>query len=387
MTRARNRFPLPYLSEDVDRHGNARLYVRIKHRGKVRMTAAIDAPEFWDAYHKAVTALQAGEAPGKGARHKAAIPGSLRAIAQRYWQSAAFRALDPRTQRIRRAIIDRICAGHGGADGDKPARLLESRHIIAWRDRLAATPESANALIKALRQLYAFAVEAHLAERNPARDVAYLRSGSTGFHSWTDAEIAAFESCHPIGTRARLALALLLETGQRRGDVVALGPQHVKEGWLTLTQAKGRKRHPVTLSIPVTAQLAHIIAATPSGHLTFLVTEFGRPFTAAGFGNRFRKWCDEAGLPARCSAHGLRKAAAARLAEAGATERQIMAITGHRTSKEVTRYTAAASQKRLAAQAMCLLESGPKAEPGVPLLPGKSPGGTLSRPKSLKNKG
>ena len=83
------------------------------------------------------------------------------------------------------------------------------------------------------------------------------------------------------------------------------------------------------------------------------MTSFGRPFKSAGFGNKFRTWCDEAGLP-HCSAHGLRKAAATRLAEAGATEQQIMSITGHRTSQEVTRYTRAARQKVLAEQAFAL---------------------------------
>jgi integrase len=87
------------------------------------------------------------------------------------------------------------------------------------------------------------------------------------------------------------------------------------------------------------------------------VTEFGRPFTAAGFGNRFRKWCDEAELP-HCSAHGLRKAGAARLAELGATDREIMAINGHQTAKEVDRYTKGSRQRELAARAMKKWEQG-----------------------------
>ncbi|WP_223843372.1 tyrosine-type recombinase/integrase [Sinorhizobium fredii] len=84
------------------------------------------------------------------------------------------------------------------------------------------------------------------------------------------------------------------------------------------------------------------------------MTEFNRPFTANGVGNWFRKRCNEAGLP-HCSSHGLRKAAASRLADRGATEHQIMSITGHTTSKEVTRYTKAANQKRLAKSAVGLM--------------------------------
>jgi integrase len=123
-------------------------------------------------------------------------------------------------------------------------------------------------------------------------------------------------------------------------------------GWLKFTQAKNAKHKPISLEIPILAELQRIIdATTPLGKDTYLVTAFGRPFSVKGFGNRFRKWCDEAGLP-HCSAHGLRKAGSARLAELGASDREIMAITGHQTAKEVDRYTKGARQRKLAASAM-----------------------------------
>src|SRR5207247_11179099 len=61
--------------------------------------------------------------------------------------------------------------------------------------------------------------------------------------------------------------------------------------------------------------------------------------------------CNEAGLP-HCSAHGLRKAAARVLAEAGCTAHEIGAITGHSSLAELVRYTKAADQRRLAEAAM-----------------------------------
>ena len=97
-----------------------------------------------------------------------------------------------------------------------------------------------------------------------------------------------------------------------------------------------------------------IIAATPSPHRTFLVTEYGNPYTPNGFGNAFKDWCRQANLP-HCTAHGLRKATAARLAERGATAHEIMAITGHRTLEEVERYTKAVRQAKLADSAMAKL--------------------------------
>jgi integrase/recombinase XerD len=124
-------------------------------------------------------------------------------------------------------------------------------------------------------------------------------------------------------------MALMLYTACRRGDVTSLGPQHIQDGRLNYRQTKNAKRRPNDLSIPVHEDLRRIIDETPRKHMTFLVTEFGKPFSVAGFGNWFREKCDEAGLK-HCSAHGLRKAAAAYLAECGATTLQIMAITGHR---------------------------------------------------------
>jgi integrase len=179
-----------------------------------------------------------------------------------------------------------------------------------------------------------------------------LDTKSDGFHSWTDVEIAQFEAKHPVGSRARLAHALLLYTGQRRSDVVRMGRQHIRDGLLTVRQQKTGAE----LTIPVNAVLQAILAETPQDNLTFLITQFGKPFAAAGFGNWFREQCDSAGLP-HCSAHGLRKAAARRLAEAGCTEHEIAAITGHASLREVARYTKAADQKRLAVRAMDKVKS------------------------------
>jgi integrase len=125
----------------------------------------------------------------------------------------------------------------------------------------------------------------------------------------------------------------------------------MRAGRLRYTQAKNEHRKPVEMDIPVHPDLAAAIEATPSNNLTFLVTEYGKPFSVAGFGNRFREWCDQAGLP-HCSAHGLRKATAARLAERGASPHEIMAITGHQTLQEVERYTRAAQRAGLADSAM-----------------------------------
>jgi hypothetical protein len=141
---------------------------------------------------------------------------------------------------------------------------------------------------------------------------------------------------------------LLLYTTQRRGDVVKMGRQHVKDGVLTVKQQKTG----VPLAIPVHPELRTVLDATPGEHLTFLVTTTGKPYGPNHFSESFREWCDAAGLPKRCSAHGLRKAPCRRFAEAGCSANEIMAHSGHGTMKELVRYTKGADQARLARNAM-----------------------------------
>jgi len=135
-----------------------------------------------------------------------------------------------------------------------------------------------------------------------------------------------------------------------------MGPQHIRGGALQWTRKKTESTTALDLEIPVHPELQRIIDATPSGHLTFLATEFGRPFAVAGFGNWFRDQCDMANLR-HCTFHGLRKAASVRLAEAGCTPHEIAAITGHASLKEIVRYTATVDRKRLAASAMAKVKS------------------------------
>jgi len=340
---------LKYVVEDVDRHGNVRIYFRRLGFSKFRLRGLPGSEEFQAAYAVALARTEAG---AKSCKLTEAERGSLAWLCLNYYQSADFRRLDARTQHVRRLILDNLCKS---AAGPLPYNKLTPLSILKWRDAKADRPEAANSLIKALRQLYTFAIEYRHATKNPAKDVKYLKGASDGYHSWSKEEITRFEACHPVGSKARLALALLLYTGQRRSDIVLFGRQHLRDEWLHFTQQKNRAHKPITLAVPVLPELQSIIDATPSGTLTFLVTEFGQPFTANGFGNRFRKWCDEAGLPPHCSAHGLRKAAATRLAEAGASENEIRAVTGHQTSREVIRYTKAASQKVLAKSGMAKL--------------------------------
>jgi integrase len=276
------------------------------------------------------------------------IPGSFDAACVSYYRSPDFRGLKASTQRVRRNVIERFRNEHGA----KPISRLGRAHIKDIIGAKASTPEAANNLLKVLRVLLSHAVEIGMIASNPAIGVKRYRSHGDGIHTWTEAEVAQFETSHPIGGKARLALELLLGTGQRRSDVVRMGWQHKRGDEIAVRQQKTDE----PLLIPMDQSLVQALAAVPKTNLTFLVTERGAPFTAAGFGNWFRDRCNEAGLP-QCSAHGLRKLAATRMANAGCSTDQIKAVTGHKSLSEVARYTKAADQRRLARQAKDILRA------------------------------
>lgn len=341
--------------EDTDRHGNIRIYFRTKGRPKVRLRGTPWTPEFMAAYEDAM-----GASPP--ARKHGITVGTWRWLCVKYFSECAeFKRLDKQTQHVRRLILEGtydepIAPGSQKCFRDFPLSRMTPEAIEVLRDRKMHAPESANSRIKAIRQVFKFGLKKHYVTSNPARDVEKFKTGSTGWHTWTVDEVSQFEGRHPIGTKARLALALLLFTGQRRSDAIRFGRQHVQQGKLTFTQHKGRNRKPHRLTLPILPTLQKIIDASPCGDLTFLVNDFGRPFTDAGFGNKMREWCDQAGLR-HCTAHGLRKAGATIAAENGATARQLMAIFGWYSIDQAELYTRAADQKRLAGSAMHLLAS------------------------------
>jgi integrase len=224
---------------------------------------------------------------------------------------------------------ERIAPGAKETFADFPISRMSTKAVRVLRDRKRDFPEAGNVRVKAIRRLFRWALDDEVpgVKSNPARDVSYLRGRPGGFYSWTIDEVERYEKRHPIGSTARLALALLLYTGQRRSDIVLFGRQHVRGGWLHFTQQKNRNRRPITLELPILPVLQRIIDASATGDLTFLVNEYGQPFTANGFGNRMREWCDEADLP-HCTSHGLRKTGAAIAAENGATAHELVAIFG-----------------------------------------------------------
>lgn len=327
-----------YVSAYRDRHGVLRW--RYRKAGKPQsQTRELFGSEAWWIWYSAADAAKPLEI---GAART--LPGSLSAVAVAYYASADFKRLAPVTQRTYRNIIDRFRDTAGGL----PVNRITGSHVRTWRDNRADRPAAANTFLKVLRALMRFAVERGMVTADPTLGVQPVRNKTEGHHTWTEAEIKTFETNWGLGTRERLALDLLLYTAQRSGDVRQMGPQHVVDGHVVVRQEKTGQ----PLQIPLHPALEASMAAYSSGQLVFLATQHGEPYTARGFGNWFTDAAKAAGLPSGRTAHGLRKAAARRLAEAGCTTHQIAAITGHQTLKEVERYTRAAAQKTLAASAM-----------------------------------
>jgi integrase len=310
--------------------------VRFRRSGfSTYLTGTPWSEDFMRAYALALDGVKA-ERPEIGVERTRS--GTVNALIVSYYK-LVFPTLKPSTQLMRRYVLESFRREHG----DKPLRLLKREHVAAMIAAKADTPHAANTLLKVLHMLFEHAVAINMLDANPAANVAKFRTESDGFHTWTEDEVARFEAHHPVGSKARLALALLL-LGQRRGDTVRMGWQHIEDDAIAVQQEKTGAR--LLIPLHLSPSLREALASVSKTSLTFLVTPSGAPYAPPGFTHWFRKQCNAAGLP-QCSAHGLRKLVATRLANAGCSEEEIKAITGHKSPSEVARYTKARDQKRL----------------------------------------
>jgi integrase len=295
------------------------------------------------------------------------VAGTVNALVAAYLDpgsSSPFKTGAPETQRTRRNILENFREAHGNkplyrvdASGQK-RMLLTREHMQRIVNEKSGTPFAQRNFLNTVRAMFRWAMSEGRIPDDPTLGVVRQKVSSTGYKTWSEDHIARLEATYPIGTKERLAFALVLYTGLRRSDVVKVGRSNIQNGVLIIDQSKTEGGEEAHLEIPLHPKLRKIIDATPMvGVKTFLVTHFGKPYTAPGFGNWFREVCNKA----ECfdiSAHGGRKATARRLAEIGCSAHQIAAITGHASLSEVQRYTKAADRKRMAREAMKKLTKG-----------------------------
>jgi integrase len=356
-------FKLQFVTKDRDRHGNVRLYFRRPGKPKIRLHGLPGSEEFMTAYR---AALADGDPSGAKAEK------SFEWLCKRYYKSAQFKTLEEYTQRRKRTVLDEICditvAGKQRL-GLAPYAALKRAHVRSLRDMKADTPEAANFRVKQISALFAWAIRSELANINPAEKVEKLGGGSEGYDTWTEADVEAFETFWPVGSRPRLAMAIMLYLGVRRSDAVLIGKGHESGDGLSVTfaQFKGRKKGAMVLTLPVLPPFRAILDASEIGSDTWLKNAFGKSYSSAGFGNKFKSWCVKAGL-GRCNCHGLRKIGAVRAAEAGASEHELMAMFGWENADMARVYTRKAAQKKLAASGAAKLSLGEIVVPrAVPL--------------------
>jgi integrase len=365
----------------IDRHGVRRFRFRKGHGFSRELGTEYGSPEFVRRYEAAIIEHRTGRKAGAGVN--TTIRGSVSDLVALFYTSPQWKALAAQTQKTYRGIIEPFRQKHG----DKPVDRLERKHVMGFLAEKSETPSAANNLRKRLAQLLDHAIDLDWIKANPVRLTKPYKVAEGGFHAWDESEIAQYFDSHEADTMAHRAVTLMLYTGAARVDAVALGPMNIKRDpirgdRLEYRRRKTLKTNGVLVSIPIHPDLAAVLSKLPNDR-PFLATSYGKGRSPDGLGNTMREWCNKAALP-KCTAHGLRKACARRLAEAGATAHEIMAVTGHKTLSEVERYTATALREGMADSAIAKLISRPNREQTVVNLPIKF--ATIS-PNTLKRKG
>lgn len=316
-----------FLSTFKDRHGKP----RYRFRRKGYRTRYINEPFGSKAFEKAYAALLAAEEPLPLIGANKIKHGSVSDVVMRYYADGAFQDMRESTQTVYRGVIERFRATFG----DDPMRQFDAARIAKLMNAMRDRPHAAARLRKILKQLLSIARREKLVPDSfdPIKDTRPPRAESEGYHRWTEDELSAFEARHPLGTKPRLAFALLLYGAQRSGDVRNMTHDMIAAGRIELTQSKTRN----SVSVPIVEPLQEALVAGPLGKVRLLESKTGEAFTPKGFYGMMKRACIAADL-GHCSPHGLRKSAARRLREAGCSDDEGMAITGHKTVKEYRRY-------------------------------------------------
>ena len=333
----------PYTQREKTRHGKTVWYFRKGDGPRIRLHGDYEDPEWLSDYEDALASSQQAEPKVRSSN------GTLGWLIERYYDSLSFAGLAKGTQKARRSILNRVKE----TGGNLLIKQLTRGTVVSGRDRRSATPAAAVNFVKTMKALFNWAVEAEHMTSNPASDLKNPQPKTDGHHTWTIEEVLQFWEKHPTGTRARLAMDILLFTGMRSSDAVLLGHQHIRKDWLHYRSIKTS----IEVDAPVLPALRQSIDATKTGNMTILITEHGGPFkSAASFGNWFREQCKLAEVPGR--AHGLRKAGATIAAENGASDQQLMALFGWTDARQAGLYTRKANRGKLAGEAARMLGEG-----------------------------
>jgi integrase len=321
---------LQYVKEYIDKTGKVRRYLRHKGKPSIPLPGLPGSDEFMAAYRDGLVSI-AKSKPKHG-------DGTVGSLVLSFYQSSAFSNLAPSSQQRYRLVLDRFAA----EDGHRLVRDMPRRVAVSIIEEIGdKTPGMANLSASVLRRLFAYAIKKELRTDNPFSGIEPYKLGS--HHTWTEAEITKYRETWPLGMRERLAFDLLLYTGQRVGDVAGMRHADIRNGAIhVVTEKTGAE-----LSLPIHPDLQASIEACPS-RCPMLIGHNRRPISGAALSCLILRAAHAAGLSRECKPHGLRKSHMRRLAEYGSSSKEIASMSGHRTLREIERYTAKADQANLA---------------------------------------
>lgn len=324
----------PHLHKETNRHGTTVWYVREGKGPRIRIKEAFGTPEFEAAYQAALK----GETVQPAAK---ASKGSLDWLWMLYRQTSAWSALSMATRKQRERIMRQVLK----TGGNQPLSKITPGAIQKGIEK--RKPYAARHFVDTMRGMFKWAIGAQHVKTDPTAGKAVAKPKTKGFAVWTEEELEQYEAFWPLGTRERVMFGVYCFTGLRRGDAAKLGKQHIRNGVITIDTEKNGTR----VTIPVLPELAEIIAAGPVGELSIIASKKGQPIRKESLGTMFKEACKAAGIPKK-SAHGIRKAAATRAANNGATVATLEAIFGWEGGQMAALYTRAADRRSLAAEHM-----------------------------------
>lgn len=338
----KRRYP-KWVSAFDDRHGIERLRFR-RTGAKTHYFKAAFGTGAWEAEYRQCL----GELPLTNAT-PAWPSGSVGELVALFYQSSAWAKYKPASRMKYGRILERFADQYGL----RGARGLKAIHVDAILGRMIETPAAAADLRKALGRVWRWGKKFGLLSENVIAETDTIKQRGGGYYTWTDADIQKFCSVHEVGSQAWLMLVLAVWTGGRRSELHAMGWSNVEGDWLYFDRQKNDDRH----RVPIAGVLAEALEHVPADQAAFVVTRAGDAYTKESYANLFADYRKEAGLE-RGSLHGLRKTIATRLAEAGASDAEGMAVLGHLSAQTFAKYRATANRGKMAVSAMKKLESG-----------------------------
>lgn len=236
-----------------------------------------------------------------------------------------------------RRVMDAILEKNGPKDMRKTTRQA----VKAALAKLSETPRKASRYAQVISLLWNYAAREldWPLGPNPAAGLGAHKPAKP-FEPWPAWMVKALDSAPET---VRIAANLIRYTGQRPSAAIGMRRDQIQGEWMTVRDEKGDQELDVYCPAPLRSFVASI---TPSGaHL--IPKNLTQPLGYDAVEKVFRNWRADLGdraLP--FTLHGLRKLAIIELAEAGASDAEIQAVTGQ-SAEMVAYYRSKASRRRL----------------------------------------